>query len=136
MIRTGLKFTGVLLGLLFGAGALHWAYFYANGLEVNQMNFFLSYLVNAIMAAGIYAGMSYLALRKNKYLGFIFLWGSALKFAGYFLILQPLYQADGTVTRSEFFYFFIPYVISLIIEVIWVASLLQSMEEPPDTASR
>lgn len=135
MIRNLLKFTFVLTFFLVVIGVLHWLFLSSRSALIDLDLFLISYLVNFLMAAGIYLAMLYLAIRKNKYLGFIFLWGSALKFAVYFVILQPLYEQDGAVSRAEFFYFFVPYLIALILETTGVVKLLQSQDNQPDKTS-
>ena len=128
MVRTLLIFTALLLGILSVSGMVHWFYLRAAGKNPDLELLVLSYGLNLVMAAAIYGGMLYLALKKNKYMGFIFLWGSALKFAIYFLVLQPLYLMDGSVSRVEFFYFFVPYLLSLVAETAAVVKLLQAQD--------
>ncbi len=68
------------------------------------------------------------ALRKKLYnqIGFLFLGGSLLKFALYFLFLNPVYQQYNLPKRQAFLIFFIPYLISLITEAVYVSKLLKN----------
>jgi len=45
----------------------------------------------------------------------------ALKLIVYFLFFHPQFQLDGTVTRNEFFMFFVPYALGLLAEIIFLA---------------
>ena len=118
--------------LLVFTGFLHWLFLSATERIPDLRLLMISYWLNFLMAGLIYWAMLYLALKQNKYLGFIFLWGSALKFAVYFVVLQPIYLQDGGVSRAEFFYFFIPYLIALIAETAAVVKLLKIQEKAGD----
>ena len=107
------------------AGMLHLAYLYANDYNFQPLHFGLSYLVNYVMAVAIYATLSYLAEKESSYVGFMFLAGSALKFVVYFLILDPLFRADGSFSTYEFFLFFVPYLVCLIAETLALVKLLR-----------
>ena len=88
----------------------------------------LGYVVNFTMALGIYYVMVQLAKKQNKNLGFVFLFGSTLKFAVYFLIFNPLFMQDGSLSKLEFFTFFVPYIACLILETLALAKLLKDMD--------
>lgn len=104
--------------------ALHLAYFYANGRIIRPDEWLLCYGLNLVLAIIIYAIMLELAKRESPYLGFFFLFGSAFKFAVYFLIIDPLLRRDGSLSYADFFLFFIPYLTSLIGETLAVIKLL------------
>ena len=67
-----------------------------------------------------------MAADENKFVGFVFLLGSGVKFLVYFLIFYPLFKQDGQLSRVEFFLFFIPYLISLVTETVALVKLLRS----------
>ena len=118
-------FIALLLALLL-SGALHASYFYANEMVLPFDALIICYGANFIMAAIVYAVLLLLAQRQSAYLGFFFLFGSAFKFIVYFLIIEPLLKQDGTLSYADFFLFFIPYLISLILETLAVINLLKS----------
>jgi len=69
---------------------------------------------------------------QKKYfsqVGFLFLAGSLLKFAFYFTLLKPYYAHYELPKTKAFLVFFIPYVISLITESIYVSKLLNKSSQ-------
>ncbi len=126
MIRLSLKFALQLSVILLLTGCLHFAYLYANGATSVLSTLIFCYLLNFVMAMAIYISLVKLAADENKYLGFIFMLGSVLKFAAYFLIFDPLFKQDGQLSKVEFFLFFVPYLASLTAETFALARLLRS----------
>ena len=108
------------------AGALHFAYLYANQIDISPASLVFCYLVNYLLALGIFFALAKLVADDNKYVGFVFLFGSALKFLAYFLIFDPLFKQDGQLSRVEFFLFFTPYLISLVLETMALVKLLKT----------
>lgn len=129
MIRKILYFA-LLLALLLGiVGGLHTAYLHANQIGIPPNTIILCYGINYLLALGIYAGLLQLAEQKSQYLGFLFLFGSALKFLVYFLIFDPLFKQDGSLSTYEFFLFFVPYLASLIAETVALVNLLRTADK-------
>ena len=126
MIRKGLSFALQLLAVLVLAAALHYAYLYANHIENALSGLIFCYLVNYILALGIYFALVKLVANENKHVGFVFMFGSALKFLAYFLIFDPLFKQDGQLSKVEFFLFFTPYLISLVVETAALVKLLKT----------
>lgn len=88
----------------------------------------LAYLVNTTLAVFVFV---ILYVFKNKFknqLGFIFLGGSMIKFALFFLLFNTSYKLDGEISNTEFFAFFTPYVLTLIIEIFSLSKWLNKME--------
>ena len=77
---------------------------------------------------GIYYIMVVLAEKQNKNLGFVFLFGSTLKFAVYFLIFNPLFMQDESLSKLEFFTFFMPYIACLLVETLALVKLLREID--------
>ena len=121
-----LRFSVFLFLALLLSGALHASYFYANDISLRVEELLICYGLNFIMALIIYGFLLMLAKRQSAYLGFFFLFGSALKFAIYFMIIAPLLRRDGSLSYADFFLFFIPYLISLVWETIAVINLLKT----------
>ncbi len=123
-----ISFTLQLTALLVFLGLLHMAFFYARATEIPFDLIGLGYLVNFAMALAIYYVMVQVAKKQNKNLGFVFLFGSTLKFAIYFLIFNPLFMQDGGLSKLEFFTFFIPYIACLILETLSLVKLLKGID--------
>jgi len=123
------SFAGLLLASLCFVALLHIAFLYVRKIPVPIDQMVLGYLINMAMALGIYYIMLRFAAKKSKNLGFLFLFGSTLKFLVYFLIFDPLFKQDGSLSRIEFFVFFIPYFACLITETIALVKLLKALDE-------
>lgn len=123
-----ISFAFQLFGVLAFLALLHIAFFYARAAEIPFDLIILGYLVNFAMALGIYYGMVQLAKKQNKNLGFVFLFGSTLKFAVFFLIFNPLFMQDGSLSKVEFFTFFAPYITCLIMETLALVKLLKDID--------
>lgn len=88
----------------------------------------LSYVVNLVLIIVIF-GVLYLLKRKYKsQLGFLFLAGSFLKFAVFFIAFYPFYKLDNTITKLEFAAFFVPYAFGLIFESVSLSKWLNKLE--------
>jgi|TARA_R110002072_G_scaffold239187_6_gene396984 hypothetical protein len=59
-------------------------------------------------------------------MGYIFMAASLLKFLIFFIAFYPSYQSDGEMSKLEFFAFFIPYSVGLILET---TSLIQRLNK-------
>ena len=88
----------------------------------------LSYTINTVLAIGIFALLFFLKEKYESQLGFLFMAGSALKFAVFFIVFQPIYKLDGEVSRLEFLAFFIPYGLCLIFETFSLSKLLNRLD--------
>tara|TARA_B110000444_G_scaffold45198_1_gene41141 strand:+ start:149 stop:517 length:369 start_codon:yes stop_codon:yes gene_type:complete len=87
----------------------------------------LLYAINASIAIFVYCIV--FLLRNNKgYLGYYFLLGTFIKFFVFFIFVLPIFKDDNIVSKTEFFTFFIPYLLSLIVETKSLISLLNSEE--------
>jgi hypothetical protein len=85
------------------------------------------YAINASIAIFVY--WIVFLLRNNKgYLGYYFLLGTFIKFFIFFIFVLPIFKDDNIVSRTEFFTFFIPYFLSLMVETKSLISLLNSEE--------
>ncbi|GAA4268710.1 hypothetical protein [Hyunsoonleella aestuarii] len=86
-----------------------------------------SYIINLTLVIVVF-GVLYLL--KDKYtsqLGFLFLIGSFLKFAVFFIVFYPFYKEDGEITKLEFAAFFAPYVLGLILETVSLSKWLNKV---------
>ena len=112
------------LGIFF---ALHLLVLKQLDLPLLNNKITLSYTINAILAITILTALFKLKERYKTQIGFLFLFGSALKFVVFFLIFFPSYKADGVMDKLEFAAFFIPYVLCLILETVYLSKMLNKM---------
>jgi hypothetical protein len=117
MIKEFISFKWRLFLLLLAAYLIHF-FFLKNEIDptINKM-LNVSYLGNFLITAAVFFVLNLLKEKQAKNLGFIFLFTSLFKFVFFYFSLDPTFQADGTTSRQEFFLFFIPYSLSLAIEV-------------------
>lgn len=116
---------GVLLGGAFGVHA--WVRSQAGQVPTGDLLSF-SYLFNFAAALGILAGLYLVRVRMKNQIGFLFIGGSLLKFLVFFLFFYPFFKADGSISRAEFFSFFVPYFLALVTETYFTASMLRNLE--------
>jgi len=72
-----------------------------------------------------------LFLLKNKLknqIGFLFIAGSLIKFIVFFILFYPSYKQDGIMERVEFFAFFVPYLLALIVETVFIFKMLKEID--------
>ncbi len=120
-----LLFLSVIILVVFG---LHLLVLNTNKLSLFDHKIITSYVLNIVLAVSIYL---FLYLNRIKYkaeLGFLYMAGSFLKLLFFGLFLYPSYHKDGSVSKLEFFTFFIPYVTCLVIETYFLIKLLNSRE--------
>ena len=122
-------FTGFLLGALLIVGLLHAGFLFASNPDLDYRLLILGYIINFAMALGIYSALLYFSEKKNKNLGFLFMFGSTLKFVIYFLIFDPIFMLDGKLTKVEFFIFFVPYFSCLLIETFALIKLMREIDQ-------
>lgn len=89
----------------------------------------LGYVLNIFLAIFIFLVLIKLRKKFNDQLGFLFLFGSLIKFAAFFIFFYPDFRSDGQMSRSEFFAFFIPYVVCLFTETLSVIALVNSPQK-------
>jgi len=126
--KKSISFAVQLLALLVLIGILHASYLYTRNFPIGIDLILLGYAVNFALALAIYIILVRFAELQNKNLGFIFLFGSMLKFVVYFIFFDPLFTGDGNLSKQEFFSFFIPYLACLIVETVALAKLLREMD--------
>lgn len=100
-------------------------------LELPQLDNYiiLSYTINFILAGVIYLSLFFLKEKYLEQLGYLFLFGSFLKFIVFFAVFYPIFKAVEGVSRVEFFTFFIPYLTALIVETITLIKLLNPQKK-------
>ncbi|MDT7831333.1 hypothetical protein RQM59_03020 [Flavobacteriaceae bacterium S356] len=98
------------------------------GFSLFENKIILAYVVNIGVALLVFNVLYFFREKFKKQLGFLFLFGSVLKFALFFILFNGAYRADGEVSGFEFSAFFIPYAITLIVEVYSLAKWLNKLE--------
>ena len=127
MPKTVSRFIMILLIVLSISFCLH--IFILNMFKQPLFNnrIILSYLVNALLAGIIFFSLQKLKERYKTQIGFLFLFGSALKFVVFFILFFPSYKADGIMDKMEFAAFFVPYAICLVLETHSLSKMLNKM---------
>ena len=88
----------------------------------------LSYVVNLAFIIVVFGALYFFREKYKGQLDFLFLIGSFLKFAVFFIVFYPFYKLDNTITRPEFASFFVPYVVGLILETVSLGNWLNKLE--------
>jgi O-antigen ligase len=114
--------------LLFVAFCIHILVLHAFSLPLFDNNVILSYSINYVLIIAVFG---FLYLMRNKYksqLGFLFLAGSLLKFAVFFIVFYPIFKEDGQMSKLEFASFFAPYGMGLFLETLSLSKWLNKLE--------
>lgn len=99
-----------------------------NNLPLFDNKIILAYLLNYLLALGIYFLLYFYRFKLKDQLGFLFMGGSFLKFILFFILFYPSYKSDGNINTLEFASFFLPYLICLIIETSALVKLLKNLK--------
>lgn len=78
------------------------------------------YVFNGIVAFGVVVLVVGVNSPRSLAPFWGFLLGSLLKALGFFVLMYPEMKADGSISRPEFFTFFIPYIITLFWETYFL----------------
>ena len=110
------KYLLLLIGVAFAGFMGHLLVLFLMDFELFENAIIWSYIANTILAGLILAGLLKAPEKYQSSLGYLFLFGSFLKFAIFFIAFNPLYKADGEITAHEFSTYFVPYALCLITE--------------------
>jgi len=121
-------FTQLVIGLIL-VFVIHTYVLKVKSLPMYNNKIILAYFINGLLAVVVFLVLFFLRKKQRDQLGFLFMFGSLLKFALFFIFFYPSYQADGNATRLEFMAFFIPYIFSLLIETLSLIKLLNLPEK-------
>ncbi|MFV0566176.1 MAG: DUF6168 family protein [Flavobacteriaceae bacterium] len=88
----------------------------------------LAFILNTVLAILIVAAMVVLKKRIKDQLAYVFMGGSFLKFACFFIFFYPAFNQDGQISKTEFFSFFIPYAVCLVSETITAIRFLNKID--------
>ena len=124
MNKTITTFIGLLTILMLLVLGLHIMFLHLKSLPLFDNYIVPCYLFNYLLASLTFVGLVVFKDKLSSSLGFVFMGASMLKFGLFFLFFYPSFNADGDVSRQEFASFFIPYAISLIVEVYYLVRTL------------
>ena len=114
----------VSLLIIFG---LHILVFKQMQYEPNFQLLVSSYSINFILVLFIVVIISIYIHQLKSYIGFLFMFGSLLKFAVFFIWFYPIFKMDGNTNFLEFSLFFIPYIVGLILETFELSALSKNI---------
>jgi len=114
----------VLLIVVFG---IHLLILYNVSKPLFGDKIILSYVINIVMAIFIFWFLDLMKTKYKEQLGFIFIFGSFLKFTVFFIVFNYAFKADGNISATEFASFFVPYVLCLIMETYYLSKWLNKM---------
>jgi hypothetical protein len=119
------KFSWTLIIVLTIAFGIH--IFILDQLELPLFDnrIIVAYLANCFLALAIYLSLFLLKNKMSEQIGFLYMGGSFVKFLFFFIFFYPSYKLDGGLDSLEFAAFFVPYVISLILETLGVIEFLK-----------
>ena len=123
------RFSLITITILSIAFGLHVLVLKIKDLPLYDNKIVLSYIINTGLAIGIFAVLFFLKEKHKSQLGFLFMAGSGLKFAVFFIVFYPIYKLDNKMSSLEFLAFFVPYVLCLIFETFSLSKLLNKLDE-------
>jgi len=115
----------IILAVVFG---IHTAILSLIDKPVFENKIVFSYVINLVLAIAIFGFLYKYRERFKSQIGFLFLAGSFVKFAVFFIIFYPVYKGDNDISSLEFAAFFVPYAICLVLETSSLVKWLNKME--------
>ena len=125
IISTFLLRIFLFVGFFFGGHLLVLKYL---DLPIFADKIVLAYVVNTGLAVLVFLMLYVFRNKFKNQLGFLFLGGSMMRFALFFLMFHASYKLDGEISKTEFLAFFVPYVLTLIIEVFSLSNWLNKWD--------
>ncbi|MDA7836543.1 DUF6168 family protein [Salibacteraceae bacterium] len=118
------KYSAGLLVLLLIAYAGHWQVLGIFGHPVEFTQLLPFYSMNYVLGVCIVSTLIALSKSKSEILGFVFMGGSLVKFAVFFIFFYPELHGNDELKKATFNLFFVPYVITVIAEVWYLIRFL------------
>lgn len=119
-----IRYSLLLFLLMAFSFIIHWTLLDLVGRAIELSQLLPFYAMNYAMGIGIVSTLIFLSKSKGEVLGFVFMGGSLIKFAVFFILFYPELHEDDTVKKATFILFFIPYVITVITEVWYLIRFL------------
>jgi hypothetical protein len=124
-LKTKIIFVIVLISILTIAFSIQFAFFISENIKFVGV---LSYLINYIVCVISFLILAHLSKKDSSNLGFVFLIFTLIKFGMYFLGFRFYFMQDDIVTKEEYSVFFIPYLLSVIVEVTFLIRHLNNLD--------
>lgn len=123
-----IKFLLLLFVCLLVSFGVHLSVLSSKGLPLFDHLIVRSYIVNALLATGIFMLLYTFRQKAKDQIGFLFMGGGLIKYIVFFLLFYPIYRRNGKIHRLAFAAFFIPYGIALFLETYFGIQLLKTLE--------
>ena len=124
VFRFGLLLSFVLVLAFFSQAGLQHKF----GVGFFEKHLLFCYCFNYILTLLFYIVLYFFKEKKSNQLGFIFLFSSMLKFILFFALIKPLFNSSAGMRSAEFLAFFVPYSISMFLEIFTIIRLINKEE--------
>jgi len=118
------RYSALLFLLMTVSFFLHWKALEILSRTIDLGHLLPFYVMNYIMGVAIVSALIFLSKNKGEVLGFVFMAGSLLKFAVFFMVFYPELHENDASKKATFILFFIPYILSVITEVWYLIRFL------------
>jgi len=118
------RYSALLFLLMTVSFFLHWKALEILSRTVDLGHLLPFYVMNYITGVAIVSALIFLSKNKGEVLGFVFMAGSLLKFAVFFMVFYPELHENDASKKATFILFFIPYILSVITEVWYLIRFL------------
>lgn len=118
------RYSALLFLLMTVSFFLHWKALEILSRTVDLGHLLPFYVMNYIMGVAIVSALIFLSKNKGEVLGFVFMAGSLVKFAVFFMVFYPELHENDASKKATFILFFIPYILSVITEVWYLIRFL------------
>lgn len=131
MIKKTMSFVLLLTALLGVAFVAHTFIQDAFKIGAFEKHIVLNYCFNYIFTVGFFIIILILDRKQSNQLGFVFLAASTVKLVLFLFILFPSIKYGTGVKSIEFASFFVPYGISVVVEILYLLRILNSKDASP-----
>lgn len=123
------KFISILTLITAIVFAIHFIIYHSYNFDFISNKLIEAYIINYSLAIILFSVLDKKKTTWQDRLGFVFMGGSFFKFLIFFIVFNPVYKSDNITTAIEFFSFFTPYAICLIIEVYYLSKMLNNLNK-------
>ena len=128
VLKPGLTLTVILIAVLGVSYIAHGQILKDHDVSNSEAQLAPFYIMNLLMSIVTGLSIIYLSFRKSEITGFIFMGSSLIKFALFFLLFYGDLSENETTRKLQFVAFYIPYALSLFIEVWYLISHLNKSD--------
>jgi hypothetical protein len=128
MTKKAMSFVLLLTTLLGVSFVVH--FLIQHGLKIGsfESHIVINYCFNYLFTIAFFIVMLVYQKKKSSQLGFVFLAASTIKLILFLVILFPSLKEGVGVNNVEFTSFFVPYGISVVVEVSYLLRILNSKD--------